>query len=75
MSIFLYNYTDEADMQAACDIRRPMVITIFNRTDISSPKYPENYEHDLNCAWRLVTGDATRIELSLKGDGDEIERE
>ena len=59
-------------MDAACRASRPMVITILNKTDISSPNYPENYDNDLNCQWRILADDDKRIELSL--EGDELEK-
>ena len=57
-------------MMAACgnDI---MVITIMNKTAITSPNYPEKYLDNLDCTWKLVSDDKRRIRLMI--EGDEIE--
>lgn len=54
-------------MMVACSTSTPMVITVQNNTEISSPKYPENYPNNLDCTWHIVADHDKRIELSVKG--------
>ena len=73
---FLYNQTeDDVDMMAACNNGIPMVITIQNNTDISSPQYPGSYPNNLDCTWHIISEHDKRIELSLKGYEIESEYE
>ena len=51
----------------ACAPNGPLVLTIGNTTDISSPNFPENYPDQMNCTWRIVAANGKRIVLLVKG--------
>ena len=54
-------------MDDACDGKGPLVITIANSTDITSPGHPSYYPNNKNCSWRIVGLESKRIHLSIKG--------
>ena len=62
-------------MSQACVPYGPMVITVKNPTDISSPNYQENkhYPENMDCNWRIMATKNKTIQLFIK-DG-EVEKE
>ena len=58
---FIKSNEDEVDMMAACGSGSIMVITEQNKTDISSPKFPENYPNNMDCTWHIVADHDKRI--------------
>ena len=60
--------------QSPCKNGAEVVLTIKNATTyITSPNFPDEYDKDLNCAWRIVATNDTQVELSV--EGYEIERQ
>lgn len=43
----------------------PMVITVDNISDISSPNFPQQYPENIKCSWRIIADDNQTIELSF----------
>jgi hypothetical protein len=33
---------------------------------ITSPNYPNNYDHDIGCAWEIIAEDGAQIEVGSK---------
>ena len=54
----------------------PMIITVKNRTDITSPGYQknENYPNNMDCKW-IIKADQNKIIRLLIKDGSEVEKE
>ena len=44
----------------------PLVFTLLNVTDITSPNYPSSYNNGLNCTWMIISEVDKRIKLSLQ---------
>ena len=53
-------------MSDACG-PNPLVITIFNVTDITSPGFPDAYPNGINCTWLIAAETGKRVLLSVKG--------
>ena len=47
---------------------KPYIITIANRTDITSPNYPLNYDNSLDCTWLIFATKGNRIKLTVSGE-------
>ena len=60
-------------MTEAC-AGEPMILTVKNRTDISSPGYEKNYPNNMNCKWIIKADQNKTIRLLIKG-GSEVEKE
>ena len=54
-------------MIEACK-NRPYVITMSNTTKVTTPNYPFNYEHNMNCKWQILAGERTKIQVSIRGE-------
>ena len=54
-------------MDDACNGKGPLVVTIANSTDITSPGYPVHYENNKDCTWKIVALDSKKIHLSIRG--------
>ena len=59
-------------MDKACN-GSPMIITLKNQTDVTSPNFPQGYGNDLDCSWNIISDSRKRIKLSIQADG-EIEK-
>ena len=35
-----------------------------DRGEITTPNYPNNYDHDLGCAWEIVADEGLQIEVT-----------
>ena len=46
----------------------PYVITLTNKSDITSPNYPYNYDNNMYCTWFILAGQQSRIEVSVRGE-------
>ena len=46
---------------------KPLVITIFNKTDITSPGFPNTYPNKIKCTWLIVADLDKRVLLKVKG--------
>ena len=62
----------EINMMGACG-SRPLVITRFNKTDVTSPGFPNNpYPNNINCTW-VIRADVDQRVLLEFVKGHEIE--
>ena len=53
-------------MRSACDNNSTMVITESNKTDITSPNWPNRYPPNSICAWKIIAPHDAKIQLTLK---------
>ena len=53
-------------MSSACNNNSTMVITESNKTDITSPNWPNRYPPSSNCMWKIIAPPGGKIELTLK---------
>ena len=49
-------------MATACR-DEPLLITISNKTDITSPNYPKLYDNNMDCEWIVLTNEDREIKL------------
>ena len=54
-------------MRTACEENSKMVITQANKTDITSPNWPDPYPPHSNCTWEITAANDVEIQLTLKG--------
>ena len=54
-------------MSNACSKNPAMVITQVNKTDITSPNWPQKYPSQSDCTWKIIAPDGAKIQLSIKG--------
>ena len=65
--VLLFKTDERLPMNEACK-NRPYVITMTNKTDVTSPNYPFNYENNMDCKWHMLAGKRTRIQVSIRGE-------
>ena len=53
-------------MRSACDNNSSMVIMASNKTDITSPNWPNPYPANSNCMWEIIAPLGLKIQLKLK---------
>ena len=63
---FCISVEKEVNMIDACG-SDPLIITIFNTTDITSPNFPNPYPNNLHCTWMIVAEVDKRVLLNVKG--------
>ena len=56
------------NMEKACD-GSPLTITMINKTDITSPNYPSDYENNLNCTWSVISDEDYKVKLIIQPGG------
>ena len=54
-------------MAKACN-NQPQVFTISNKTDITTPNYPDPYENNMDCEWNILMSKDRNIELIVDGE-------
>lgn len=71
-----YHIIDNVNMKTSACSGSPLVITMKNRTDISSPGYQQDeyYPNNMDCEWSIVADQNKIIRLVIKG-GSEVEKE
>ena len=61
----ILRHKEKISMEQACN-GTPMIITVSNKSDITSPNYPSKYENNLNCTWKIEANPGRRIELAIQ---------
>ena len=54
-------------METACGDNSGMIITPFNKAQITSPNWPNPYPPNSDCKWVITPTDGAEIQISLKG--------